>query len=340
MVVEAPGVHSTHQCACTQYSTLFGLCARAQVCRKAGVAAGDPRTPVRYSVRVCAGCYATECAATPHPVGGLRMRRGAPRFFATSARAADRRARPSRTIDGSRLLAHKCASRSRRAQPRASVRPGSASPSRAQVCEHFSGTPLVLAHCTLALRALFIIVNGRHKTKDKLTESRMSRKIHVRFGEWIVVFVKKDCCSTLLIREATFEGHHTRAVQIGLRYGMILFIASEVMFFLAFFWAFFHSSLAPTVEIGAVWPPKGIQVLSPWEVPFLNTLILLSSGAAVTWAHHAILAGYRKQAIYSLCVTILLAILFTGFQCYEYLSAPFTLSSGRATVSSITITRS
>ena len=151
---------------------------------------------------------------------------------------------------------------------------------------------------------------------------------------------KQDGCSTLLIREATFEGHHTRAVQIGLRYGMILFIASEVMFFLAFFWAFFHSSLAPTVEIGAVWPPKGIQVLSPWEVPFLNTLILLSSGAAVTWAHHAILAGYRKQAIYSLCVTILLAILFTGFQGYEYLSAPFTLSSGRATVSLITITRS
>jgi len=109
---------------------------------------------------------------------------------------------------------------------------------------------------------------------------------------------------------------------------MILFIASEVMFFLAFFWAFFHSSLAPTVEIGAVWPPKGIQVLNPWEIPFLNTLILLSSGAAVTWAHHAILAGYRKQAIYSLCVTILLAILFTAFQGYEYLSAPFTISSG------------
>ena len=120
---------------------------------------------------------------------------------------------------------------------------------------------------------------------------------------------------------------------------MILFIASEVMFFLAFFWAFFHSSLAPTVEIGAVWPPKGIQVLNPWEIPFLNTLILLSSGAAVTWAHHAILAGYRKQAIYSLCVTILLAILFTAFQGYEYLSAPFTISSGRATANSITITK-
>lgn len=131
-----------------------------------------------------------------------------------------------------------------------------------------------------------------------------------------------------IIREATFEGHHTGAVQGSLRYGMLLFIVSEVMFFLAFFWAFFHSSLAPTVEIGAVWPPKGVQVLNPWEIPGLNTLILLSSGATVTWAHHAIIAGYRKQAIYSLFFTIILAILFTGFQCYEYVSAPFTISSG------------
>lgn len=129
-----------------------------------------------------------------------------------------------------------------------------------------------------------------------------------------------------IIREATFEGHHTKTVQIGLRYGMILFIVSEVMFFLAFFWAFFHSSLSPTIDIGAVWPPKGVAVLNPWEVPFLNTVILLSSGAAVTWAHHAILAGYRQQAIYSLIVTILLATVFTGFQVLEYLEAPFTIS--------------
>jgi cytochrome c oxidase subunit 3 len=129
-----------------------------------------------------------------------------------------------------------------------------------------------------------------------------------------------------VIREATFEGHHTDAVQLGLRYGMILFIVSEIMFFFAFFWAFFHSSLAPTIEIGMVWPPKGVEVLNPWEVPFLNTVILLSSGAAVTWAHHAILAREHSQAIYALGATIFLALVFTGFQAAEYLEAPFTIA--------------
>jgi len=129
-----------------------------------------------------------------------------------------------------------------------------------------------------------------------------------------------------VIREATFEGHHTVTVQTGLRYGMILFIVSEIMFFVAFFWAFFHSSLSPTLDIGAVWPPLGIQVLNPWEVPFLNTIILLSSGAAVTWAHHAIVAGIKKEAIHALLITIVLAIVFTGFQALEYVEAPFTIA--------------
>jgi len=131
-----------------------------------------------------------------------------------------------------------------------------------------------------------------------------------------------------VIRESTYEGHHTSVVQVGLRYGMILFILSEVMFFVAFFWAFFHSSLAPAVEIGAIWPPKGIVVLDPWGIPLLNTIILLSSGAAVTWAHHAILAGLKQQAVYGLLATILLAVVFTGCQGLEYLEAPFSISDG------------
>jgi len=89
---------------------------------------------------------------------------------------------------------------------------------------------------------------------------------------------------------------------------------------------FFHASLTPTIDIGAIWPPKGIDVLNPWEVPFLNTVILLSSGASVTWAHHAIVAGYRTQAIYGLCITIALASVFTGLQALEYMEAPFTIS--------------
>ena len=131
-----------------------------------------------------------------------------------------------------------------------------------------------------------------------------------------------------VIREATFEGHHTTPVQLGLRYGMILFILTEILLFFAFFWAFFHSSLAPTVEIGAIWPPKGIEVLNPWEIPFLNTVLLLSSGATVTWAHHAILAGNRQQALTGLALTIILAAIFPGFQAYEYVEAHFTISDG------------
>jgi len=120
-----------------------------------------------------------------------------------------------------------------------------------------------------------------------------------------------------IIREGTFEGQHTSIVQLGLRFGVILFIVSEVMFFVAFFWAFFWASLAPVPEIGSVWPPQGIEVLSPWEVPFLNTLILLSSGASVTWAHHAIICGNRKEAINGLILTVGLALIFTALQGFE-----------------------
>nr|GME06074.1 cytochrome C oxidase subunit III [Ipomoea batatas] len=129
-----------------------------------------------------------------------------------------------------------------------------------------------------------------------------------------------------VLRESTFEGHHTKVVQLGPRYGFILFIVSEVMFFFALFRASSHSSLAPTVEIGGIWPPKGIAVLDPWEIPFLNTLIPPSSGAAVTWAHHAILAGKEKRAVYALVATVSLALVFTGFQGMEYYQAPFTIS--------------
>nr|YP_009343962.1 cytochrome c oxidase subunit III [Echinothrix diadema]YP_010533945.1 cytochrome c oxidase subunit III [Diadema antillarum]APT41364.1 cytochrome c oxidase subunit III [Echinothrix diadema]UXX49932.1 cytochrome c oxidase subunit III [Diadema antillarum] len=129
-----------------------------------------------------------------------------------------------------------------------------------------------------------------------------------------------------VVREATFQGSHTAIVENGLRYGMILFITSEVCFFFAFFWAFFHSSLAPSVEIGVTWPPTGISPLNPFLVPLLNTAVLLSSGVTITWAHHSILAGNRTESIQALFLTILLGVYFTALQAWEYLDAPFTIA--------------
>jgi cytochrome c oxidase subunit 3 len=135
-----------------------------------------------------------------------------------------------------------------------------------------------------------------------------------------------------VIREAEFQGHHTKVVQLGLRYGMALFIASEVMFFSAFFWAFFDASLfshSPeqvlrASVVGHQWPPKGIEVFNAWDLPFMNTLILLSSGVTVTWAHHALREGDRKGMLQGLALTIILGISFTAMQAIEYSEAPFS----------------
>nr|YP_009025145.1 cytochrome c oxidase subunit III [Amaurornis akool]AHV78274.1 cytochrome c oxidase subunit III [Amaurornis akool] len=129
-----------------------------------------------------------------------------------------------------------------------------------------------------------------------------------------------------IIRESTFQGHHTPPVQKGLRYGMALFITSEAFFFLGFFWAFFHSSLAPTPELGGQWPPTGINPLNPLEVPLLNTAILLASGITVTWTHHSISIGSRKQAIQALTLTILLGFYFTALQAMEYHETSFSIA--------------
>ncbi len=154
------------------------------------------------------------------------------------------------------------------------------------------------------------------------------------FGDFIFFFGLFMVISSMfvwwrdVIREATFIGYHTKTVQWGLRSGMILFILSEVMFFFAFFWAFFHSSLSPSIEIGLVWPPVSILPFNPWGVPLLNTLILLLSGATVTWAHHELLIGRKEPAKFSLFLTLLLALTFTAFQVFEYLEASFTISDG------------
>ncbi len=131
-----------------------------------------------------------------------------------------------------------------------------------------------------------------------------------------------------VIREAVHEGHHNPIVRIGLRYGMALFIASEVMFFSAFFWAYFSAALFPTEAIGHVWPPKTIKPFDPFHLPFLNTLILLLSGTTVTWAHHSLLNGERKGLIQGLACTVALGAAFTCVQAYEYSHAAFGFTQG------------
>jgi cytochrome c oxidase subunit 3 len=131
-----------------------------------------------------------------------------------------------------------------------------------------------------------------------------------------------------VVREAQYEGHHTPIVQLHHRYGMIFFIASEVMFFAAFFWAFFDASLYPKAATGGVWPPKGIEVLDPFHLPLFNTLLLLLSGTTVTWAHHALLEGQRKDLVLGLSLTVLLGVIFTSVQIFEYTHVAFKFSDG------------
>nr|YP_010733847.1 cytochrome c oxidase subunit III [Atteva charopis]WEG93570.1 cytochrome c oxidase subunit 3 [Atteva charopis] len=131
----------------------------------------------------------------------------------------------------------------------------------------------------------------------------------------------RDIC-----REGTHQGKHTILVSKGLRWGMILFIVSEVFFFISFFWAFFHSSLSPNIEIGAMWPPMSITPFNPFQIPLLNTIILITSGITITWAHHALMENNFSQTIQGLFLTVILGIYFTILQAYEYIEAPFTIS--------------
>jgi cytochrome c oxidase subunit 3 len=129
-----------------------------------------------------------------------------------------------------------------------------------------------------------------------------------------------------IIVEGTYLGDHTSQVQSGLSMGFILFVISEVMAFASVFWSFFHSALAPTIEIGGSWPPLGIETVNPFAIPLLNTILLLSSGAFITWGHHALIQGNRSQAIIGTFITVILALVFTGLQAFEYLEAPFSFA--------------
>nr|CAH2593501.1 cytochrome c oxydase subunit 3 [Physella acuta]CAH2594162.1 cytochrome c oxydase subunit 3 [Physella acuta] len=129
-----------------------------------------------------------------------------------------------------------------------------------------------------------------------------------------------------VIRESTMQGHHTTFVVKGLKIGVGLFIISEICFFFAFFWAYFHSSLAPSVEIGSHWPPTGIYPLQAFQVPLLNTCVLLLSGVSITWAHHAIEEKQLASARDGLGITCLLGLYFLFLQYGEYQETSFTMS--------------
>jgi cytochrome c oxidase subunit 3 len=133
-----------------------------------------------------------------------------------------------------------------------------------------------------------------------------------------------------LLREGEATGGHSAIVRLGQRYGMTLFIGSEVMFFVGFFWAYFNFLIYPDTQGDGqtMWPPSNVHTFDPFHYPLLNTMILLLSGTTVTWAHHALLEGDRKNLIRGLGITILLGMSFTFFQAVEYSHAPFKFNGG------------
>jgi len=159
-------------------------------------------------------------------------------------------------------------------------------------------------------------VFGIEKGQWWLFATGIAGVLYTMFGWW------RD-----VVKEAN-AGDHTPVVSIGLRYGMVLFIASEVMFFVAWFWIFFemalfhhHRTLSGIEEVRAAWatwPPAGVEAVSPWHLPLVNTLTLLLSGTTITWSHHALQQGDRNGAKWGLILTILLGALFTTIQIYEY----------------------
>jgi cytochrome c oxidase subunit 3 len=149
-------------------------------------------------------------------------------------------------------------------------------------------------------------------------------------GFGIVLFVMYKWWSDVL-RESHTPGLHSPVVRLGLRYGMTLFISSEVMFFVGFFWAFFHYAIFPEHLSGIAnptWPPPGIHTFDPFAIPFLNTMILLLSGITVTWAHSCLIANDRPNLIRALTLTVGLGLTFTAMQAIEYSHAPFHMYGG------------
>nr|AHA52517.1 cytochrome c oxidase subunit III [Eumacrocentrus sp. QL-2013] len=129
-----------------------------------------------------------------------------------------------------------------------------------------------------------------------------------------------------IVRESTYQGMHCYKVNLSLRVGMFLFILSELMFFISFFWTYFHMYLSPSIEIGNYWPSFNLMIFNPYNIPLLNTLLLLSSGFSITWCHYSIMNKNYINSVFSIMMTILLGILFSMFQYMEYNESFFSIS--------------
>lgn len=130
------------------------------------------------------------------------------------------------------------------------------------------------------------------------------------------------------VNRESLVGYHTHKLEVSLRIGVLFFILSEIFFFISFFWAFYDSSLAPSLELGMQWPPKGIVPLSVYSVPLLNTIILLVRGVRVTWAHHRIINNLFTKSVFRLFFTVVLGVYFLYMQWLEYNEARFCISDG------------
>nr|UZZ43875.1 cytochrome c oxidase subunit III [Dipseudopsis sp. XG-2021] len=178
---------------------------------------------------------------------------------------------------------------------------------------NYSPWPLLVALCLMSLLASTL--QWMHNQMNLIMIMSLISLLLCSFQWW------RD-----MSRESTLQGLHTYKVFLNMKWGMILFIISEILFFFSFFWTFFHSSLSPNIEIGSQWPPMYISSFNPFKIPLLNTLILISSGISVTWSHHSIMNNNLSQAITSLMITILLGLYFTYFQAIEYQKASFSMA--------------
>nr|AMX74188.1 cytochrome c oxidase subunit III [Ornithodoros zumpti] len=176
-------------------------------------------------------------------------------------------------------------------------------------------SPWPITGSITALSFMVCMINVMHFNNFSMFPMTLFIMVATMFQWW------RDIC-----REASFQGYHTKVVSFNMKWGMILFIISEIFFFISFFWAFFHSSLSPNIEIGSQWPPSGVIPFNPFSIPLLNTTILLSSGISVTWAHHSLINANYKETNIAMMTTISLGIMFSALQGWEYMQAPFSIS--------------